>query len=684
MEMLMNYMSLLKLIVCYFIMFILLPSLVLPADATHKGRMDRWMIGLIHSHFYLILLVHLLALLKLYETISLICAGFLIVGILLRLKYRRSSDLPARIKLISLLDLTDRPRELSRRAAGFASACLMSAWEMLRHYFARFLHNPVALTGIAFCFLFSAYVSFSHSMNHGYFASSDPYVHLKWAKLLSTNVLYVDGVYPYGFEAVIAGLNKLYLLDPYYIVRYIGPLTGSLILFTLYYALRKQYPNDRMFIFAVMLTIVGSYWLFGGYVWRQMSALSMEYGIIFFFPGMYFLTEHFRSGKMSSLLLAAECLALMVLIHPYVAVCAGAAYVFVFLFHLDHVIRARSLPRLVLVFLAAGTIGVLPLAVGILSGLEFHQTSVDFIVESVSLESAPPPEQGTLSRLWATYEGNRFFVLFLACLGALAVLLLAGAALRSRLAPFASDWRMNAVYLLLGLFFFYMYQAGTLGLPVFIPEYRLEIFFAFAASIVVALTLHQAVAFIRNRYVSGAVKFTAALLVFTHLFNNTGLAIPPPEQFQYDEAVDAYLDIRNRYPHQEWTIISPIEEYSMVLGYGWHYNLWEFVKDVTEGDKEEVIVPTNYVFLFVEKVPLGTERMVTEADASQPFPVLTGSRLDDYYRIQENRVILQAKAYYWAEEYRKTHKTLKIYLDSPHMRIYYLEQDGTRPYNLLK
>lgn len=639
---------------------------------------------MIHSHFFIILIVHLLALSKLYETISLYAAVGMAFALLAKRKIQSGEVSLGRKQLVRLLDLTDNRAELKRKLLAKWMETKGNMRSRFKQGLKDFLSSPIAWAGIILSLLLCAYVRFEHSMEYAYYASSDPYVHLKWVKALSANVLYIDGVYPYGFEAVIAALNKFYLLDPYYVVRFIGPLAGVLILVTLFYVLRKNVPNDMTAIFVTMAIIAASSWLFGGYVWRQMSALSMEYGILFFFPGIHFLTEYFRKGRMYSLFLAAECMILTLFIHPYVAVCMGAAYIIVFLFHVDQVIRSKSFLKLAILFLIAGGIGVMPLMLGVLSGLEFHETSIDFIRDSVSLGG---DELRTWSKLWEGYFANHFILVFLVSIGAFGILILAGMLFRLLYrggVRLTGDWRMNCVYLLLGLFFFGMYQAGNLGLPVFIPEYRLEIFFVVIAAVVIALTISQAVAFIKNRFVSGAIKLTATLLILTFFFSNAGYAIPKGDRFQYEEAVQAYIKIRNEFPHQEWTIISPIEEYSMVLGYGWHTNLWEFAKGITEKDEKAGIFPTNYVFLFVEKIPLGTNREVTETEAEQPFPTIEGDRLDDYYRMKEKRIVIQAKAYYWAEAYRKTHSHMQIFSDSPNMRVYLITQDGNNPYNLLK
>ncbi len=141
------------------------------------------------------------------------------------------------------------------------------------------------------------------------------------------------------------------------------------------------------------------------------------------------------------------------------------------------------------------------------------------------------------------------------------------------------------------------------------------------------------------------------------------------------------MKIKKEFPILNWTIISPVEQYQQSFGYGWHYNLWEFVQDVIEDAKEEVKIPTDYVFLFVEKYPLNSTQRINEQDSAEKFPIITG-QLDKYYTEYNNRRIIEAKAYYWAEEYIKEHDFMKVYMDTEVMTVYMIKQDGEKPYNL--
>ncbi|WP_438448549.1 hypothetical protein [Gorillibacterium sp. sgz5001074] len=679
-----SLLQLLRFTLSYFLLFHFIPLLVLPFDREKDTSMERWVICLIHSHVFLITIAHLLALSGLYETISLYGAVLVAGLFLLRRRIRAGTVSLGTKQVMTVLDLTDNRGKLLRRLRSRFRAFRTRAILALRRAGAEMLRSPVAWLVIFASWGIVAATRFSHAVGHSYFASSDPYVHLKWAKAMSTNQLYVDGVYPYGFEAVIAVLNKFYLLDPYYIVRYIGPLTAVLLMGTLFFVLYRGYSRDVLLVATVFAVIAGSSWIYGGYVWRQMSALSMEYGILFFFPGIHYLADYFRSGRGRSLLLAAECMILTLFIHPYVAVCTGVAYIITFVLHADQALRSGRFLKLAGIFLAAGAIGVLPLGLGVASGLHFHETSIEFIKDSVTLDSTGAR---SLAGIWSTYRDQPFMKALLAGAGLLGLLTLAALLLRrwlSRRLREDTDWRMNLVYLFLGLFFFGMYQAGALGIPVFIPEYRLEIFFVIAASIVMALTIRQAVFFVRSVWIRGTAKLAASVLLLLFLFTQPTQALPPGDRFQYEEAVQAYIQIRSHYPHQEWTIVSTIEEYSMVLGYGWHYNMWEFSKEIRERSKAAFSFPTNYVFLFVEKIPLGSRQAVSREDAEAPFPTVAGGRLDDYYRVPEKRRVIEAIAYDWAERYRESHDFMTVFMDTPSMRIYLIRQDGNRPYNLLE
>ena len=92
--------------------------------------------------------------------------------------------------------------------------------ELSKGIFKKVTSQPFSKRVILLLFFMSAIIRIHHSVTHYYYPSSDPYVHLKWVKSLGANQIYVDGVYPFGFEAIISALHTIINIDPYFILRF--------------------------------------------------------------------------------------------------------------------------------------------------------------------------------------------------------------------------------------------------------------------------------------------------------------------------------------------------------------------------------------------------------------------------------------------------------------------------------
>ena len=192
-----------------------------------------------------------------------------------------------------------------------------------------------------------------------------------------------------------------------------------------------------------------------------------------------------------------------------------------------------------------------------------------------------------------------------------------------------------------------------------------------------------------HKLIKYIVKLAIGVLIITTAFQiqNYKLLLPVGAKLEYNEAAYAYYKIKSEFPLLTWTIISPVEQYEQSIGYGWHYNLWEFVKDTQIVKKDKVEIPTDYIFLFIEKRPLNNSspyvlsEPISMEDAKQPFPEV-GNSLEKYYTNYKNRRILEAKAYYWVEDYISRRGNFEIYMEDDFLKIYKLKQDGTKPINL--
>lgn len=136
------------------------------------------------------------------------------------------------------------------------------------------------------------------------------------------------------------------------------------------------------------------------------------------------------------------------------------------------------------------------------------------------------------------------------------------------------------------------------------------------------------------------------------------------------------LHIEEAFPPYQWTVISPDNQYSEVLGRGWHEELATFVVTYTlkeaqnprftlAHDKKHPILSPN-IFLYVEPriYPFGPT--VTQKDLSLP----TGPSHSAQSFLAE-----EARAYFWAKAYHQSHpKTSQFYVQSTHLMVLWIRQ----------
>ena len=89
-----------------------------------------------------------------------------------------------------------------------------------------------------------------------------------------------------------------------------------------------------------------------------------------------------------------------------------------------------------------------------------------------------------------------------------------------------------------------------------------------------------------------------------------------------------------------------------MIDYGWHYNLTDFITNISKG--EELKFPTKDVFLFVEKIPVGMNHKVTSANVTD-FTLPARTEILDFYRLPEYRKMLHEKTWYWIEGVQEKH-----------------------------
>jgi len=660
----------------YFLLFIWIPSFVIRFDSENSNLMDKLFITLTHSTLFFMIVVHFLIGIRLYETITLI-AVLVVSLVLLSRFYSRSESLSISLRILTaIFDLAEERdqwrKELKTLITHIRSKGLLQI-QALKNAMKQ--HSLII---IGYLLVLGAVIidRFTYSFSHLRFAMSDGYAHLSWSKIMGNMTLYSDGVYPYGFESIISALYVIFHIDVYIIIRFIGPLTFILMMLSIIFTIRRMVGKDyTVILLIIFLLSFSSSMLIGdpSILKRQVTALSMEYTAIFLLPGMTFLHCFFKTGKRSYLLLAAECYAISAFAHTFVAVTMTFAYIAVGIAHYRKLLKRNRLFTILLYMGVAGLIGILPPIVGLMMGIPIHGTSLDYVKDKFITEEKIPVVETLMS-----FALEQYLIAFMCLIFFIYLIFLLVYGLIVRKEEVISE--QQAPFIIAGIFLLMMTIAALsheLGLPSLVPYDRQTVFLMMATALFFGIcTLY----FLK---INSSFKTIGCVLIIIIVLFVPGqkMSNPTNDLQQYDEAVRGYLDIKAKYPLKSWDIISPIDELGLIRGYGYHTELWEFVRDIDDPNVKDLKFATPYVFLFVEKIPLDIlglrdYRPVTVKEAEMPFPVhVSGPLTEFYYWFNlQNRRILEAKAYYWAEEYMRSNDDIKVILETPNYKIYEIYQ----------
>ncbi len=278
--------------------------------------------------------------------------------------------------------------------------------------------------------------------------------------------------------------------------------------------------------------------------------------------------------------------------------------------------------------------------------------------------------------------------------------------------------------ILVSVFYILVYAAPMIGLPDLLPEGR---FFAPGHMMMLAVAMMPV-----DVLFSGLIRAGSDLLLRTlSLLSVVGIYVGAVatgnfrgllfyEVSRYNAAAMVTESIIDTFPNYSYTIVSPTDELYPVIQYGWHEELLNFVES---SDSVGYSIPSEYVFIYVEKKPLlygqayffqgpwwmGEEKYLKpfwdvyshkypDNEASQCPDLIVGNvseeeaagELPDYenawlmYLELDNRSILESKVFDWCQRFAEEHPSvLNVFYEDDSFVCYYFRQDmGSPAYEL--
>ena len=233
--------------------------------------------------------------------------------------------------------------------------------------------------------------------------------------------------------------------------------------------------------------------------------------------------------------------------------------------------------------------------------------------------------------------------------------------------------------------------AGNLGLPVLMDPARCSIYYVYL--LIVSITvlgdgllylifMPRILTIPRN-----VVSFILTVSMAAGMIHQ-GLVKTPDFISDYvsNGAFTCLTNIIKENKDETWTIVSANDETQMGLDHGWHYETITFLRKQEHINKDtKLIIPTEKVYFFIEKIPLnysvvysGSGQSISKKGASQSLPNSGGIGM---YQ-GEGRWILMSRMYYWAQAFMEMYPNeMKIYYESEDFVCYVIPQNMYHQYN---
>jgi len=603
-------------------------------------------------------------------------------------------------------------------------------FNFIKEIFAHPISTLCLLLGMASATYVRSYMAWTTM----YFGAPDVYVHADWVNQTIGGNIFADGVYPFGMHNIITALNLVFGINVTTLMRFFGCYFGMILVLAIYLLLSKTFKSRAATCVGFMFySICGLIPTFTYY--RQCFALPQEAGMIFLFPCAVFFNEYLKTKGLRHLVFFGMAMTMATACHFYITIFAAVMCLIIFLVNIVQILKEKLFSKIFLAVLLSIVLSIGPLVGANLMGIPWQGTMqwALGVLHVGTTQQTPAPESigmdvqtGTAANDTQTndlsvnnptakvdpvtavkdlivYVGETFgfeqsntpadrlksFVIFLTLT---IIMVLFGIAIfifkRDNYSKFLISL---GLYALANILLIVLYKMKIIS---FMEEFRMWIFysynFGFLIGAAVEIILYPLVSFKPMKYVH-LLASVAIIGVFMYFLSATGIQSKCGySQVQYDSAIRAYYRIVNEYEQNKWTIVSPVDELSMIRNLGWHYELCDLIYDLSETDTgKKINLPSDDVFFFIEKRPIGPYRFkgddtpwppelpISKEDAQRNITQIRSNLnlLSDIYTNYSYRRVIMAKAFYWMEEYRRYFKTeITVFYEDEDLVVYHLKQ----------
>lgn len=612
------------------------------------------------------------------------------------------------------------------------------------------------------------YLSYGAFQVHSY-GYEDLYTHHKWVYGLIEGNIFPDGIYPAAMHCFIYCMHTLLGIKVYSILLYLQIIHVGIIFLAAYFLLRRIFSWRYTPVFVLMLfftldlcnaDLIHS-------MFRLQITLPQEFGmhavflcalyLRFYLEEEHATLRHFWDENLFLVIITA---AVVVMTHFHTALMALILCISFALFSLKKVFSKKYLIPLVLSVLCAGVISITPMAGAMGQGADLSSSihwatyaisgaesrgfreekpdesgkAVEEIEEGEKTQNIKRNQSGVIAGISkcitdiynygykALYGETRGrFILILT----IAVSVFCYFAGRKNKSEFYHKICHNyPPVIVVSVIYICSYAAPMIGLPDLLPEGRFFVPGHLMFLAVMAMPVDVLFSGLTHLCKDFVLKILSLVVVIgiyiAAIITGCFRGFLFYELSRYNAAVIVTESIINRLPQYSYTVVSPTDELYSLVQYGWHEELLNFAEGC---ESEEYYIPSEYIFIFVEKKPLlraqpnfftgspwmGEEKYLEpfwdmyapkyptsaasqspEVVASQIYEEGTVTELPAYenawsvYLQLENRTVLESRVFDWCQNFAKKYTSaLHVYYEDDAFVCYYIRQDMEKqPYNL--
>lgn len=556
------------------------------------------------------------------------------------------------------------------------------------------------------------------------YAAPDVEVHLSWIQSLIGGELFPKGVYPFGMHCIGAILCTIFDVPAVIFARMFGVVTTFYIILVGYCFARFVCKQKYAPLFGFMIFTLANIMVETSYI-RYSAMIAQEYAMIFLCPMMIFIYRYLNEKKKVDLIWFGMCISLTLAVHFYITIIAFFFCVAIGLVYFIRIVKEKMLVPILICGIMSLVIAIAPLGIGLILGYELEKSfsygasvltgdatlymdESEYTEEELEeIESAPlhgfrventhsiKDIVQTGSELLEYYVIKKIEYIWIFIIPLLVILL--NWCIRLITRKMTEYVWMQFSVLIYTLILFEQTIGSMFDWLVFIEPKRMAIFLFYIMPVLIAMFFD--ILYIptakgpRSRFVwdTAIVIATIGFAVCVYA-NDLEKPLPCVYYFQTKGAMLAACDIIKNYEGETWTIVSTVNENSIIENHGYHYEIANFLYDM-ENYKEgmSIYIPTEYVFFYVEKMPIekyGWYFEVTDSFFKDRPKVSVEAALEELeeFNIEnsafnnEKRIQLMSRMYYWAQEYAMHFPNeMTVFYEDDEIMIYRLKQN---PYAL--